>query len=187
MDGTPKEYKRLPGRGMRVEGNWFIAFSRSFCTLWLGEDHLLLLDRMGYTETYKRFYFKDIQAVMIRRTAKADVVNIALAVLALGFVGWALSVTNLAGRVTLWILGGVFALLALANFLRGPSCVAHIKTPVQIEQVPSWNRLRGARKGLDRIRPLLLEAQGAYFPDELKAELAARLQRESQSRPAQTT
>jgi hypothetical protein len=186
MAKTPKEYQRLSGRGMRVEGYRLAAFSRSFCTLWLGADHLLLVDRTSFTETYKRFYFKDIQAVMIRKTAKAAVWNCVLGILAVLFFLWAMGVENLPGRVALWIVGGFFAIFALVNLSLGPSCMTHIKTPVQTEQLPCWNRLRAARKGMDRIRPRLLEAQGAFFPEELKAELAARLQRVSQSPPAGT-
>ena len=184
MAKTPTEYQRLPGRGMRVEGFRLAAFSRSFCTLWLGEDHLLLVDRTSFTETYKRFYFRDIQAVIIRKTIKAAVWTGILVFLAFLFFIWALAVENMPGRVTLWIFFGFFAIFAFVNLIVGPTCVAHIKTPVQTEQLPSWTRLRTARKGMERIRPKILEAQGAYFPDELKAELSARLQRFSQSPPA---
>jgi hypothetical protein len=187
MAKTPKEYRRLPGRGMRVEGNRLIAVSRSFCSLWMGGDHLLLVDQTGYTETYKRFYFRDIQAVLIRKTAKGAVVSSVLGLLALLFVFWALAVVNLPGRVTLWIIGGLFAFFALINLWRGPTCVTQFKTPVQTEEVPSWNHLRAARKGLDRIRPRILEAQGAYVPEELKAELEDRLRRQSQAPPGETT
>jgi hypothetical protein len=186
MAKTPKEYQRLPGRGMRVEGNRLIAVTRSFCSLWLGADHLLLVDRTGYTESYKRFYFRDIQAVMIRKTAKGAAGSLVLGLLAILFVLWALAVVNLPGRVTLWIIGGCFAFFTLVNFWLGPTCVAQIKTPVQTEQLPSWNRLPAARKGLERIRPRILEAQGPYFPEELKAELETRLRRQSEAPPGQT-
>ncbi|HWI55617.1 MAG TPA: hypothetical protein VNZ22_00220, partial [Bacillota bacterium] len=39
-------------------------------SLWLGPDHLLCIETTGYTETYKRFYFRDIQAVLIRQTKR---------------------------------------------------------------------------------------------------------------------
>jgi len=187
MAKAPKEYRRLPGRGMRIDGNRLIAFSRSICSVWLGGDHLLLVDRMGYTETYKRLYFRDIQAVIIRKTAKAAIQNCVLGLLALLFFLWAMAVVNLPGRVTLWIIGGLLALFALVNLLLGPTCVTHIKTPVQTEQLPSLNRLRTARKAMNRIRPQLLEAQGAFNADELKAELEERLRRLSDGPSAATS
>jgi hypothetical protein len=183
MSKAPKEYQRLPGRGMRVEGNRLFAVSRSICSLWLGGDHLLLVDRTGYTETYKRFYFRDIQAVVIRKTNKAAVGNYVMGLLVLVFAAWALNVVNLPGRVTLWIIVGFFGFFILLNFWRGPTCVTHIKTAVQTEQLPPWNRLRTARKAMKRIRPWLLQAQGDVSAEELRVRLEDFLRRQTQ-RPA---
>jgi hypothetical protein len=171
MSKTPKEYERLSGRGMRYEGNRLLAFSRSFCRLWMGGDHLLLVDRTGYTETYKRFYYRDIQAVIIRKTNSAAMWSWIMGPFALIFALWALSISNLPGRVTLWILAGCFGIPTVVNMSRGPSCMTHIKTAVQIEQVPPWNRLRTARKGMAKVRPRLLQAQGEVSADELRVRL----------------
>jgi hypothetical protein len=179
MSKAPKEYKRLPGRGMRVEGNRVFAISRSVCSLWLGADHLLLVDRIGYTETYKRFYFRDIQAVIIRKTKKAVVGNYVMTILALLFALWALAVDNLPGRVTLWIICGLFVFFTLLNLWRGATCVTHIKTAVQTEQLPPWSRLSTAQKGMKRIRPNLLQAQGEVTGEELRAQLEALVRRQT--------
>lgn len=180
MSKAPKEYQRLPGRGMRLDGNRLFAVSRSICSLWLGGDHLLLVDRTGYTETYKRFYFRDIQAVIIRKTKKAAVGNYLMGSLALLFALWAFNVENIPGRVTLWIIFGFFAFFTLVNLWRGPTCVTHIKTAVQTEQLPPWSRLRTARKGMKRIRPQLLQAQGEVSAEELRERLEDLLRREAQ-------
>ena len=37
----------------------------SFSCFWPGKDHLLCVDTSGYTETYQRFYFRDIQTVIL--------------------------------------------------------------------------------------------------------------------------
>jgi hypothetical protein len=187
MSKAPKEYQRLPGRGLRVEGNRVIALSRSLCRLWMGGDHLLLVDRTYYTESYKRFYYRDIQAVIIRKTRNATVGNYVMCLLMLLFAAWALSVVNLPGRVTLWIVAICFGLFTLINLLRGPSCVTQIKTAVQTEQLPPWNRLRTARKGMTMIRPRLLQAQGNVSTEELKAQLEDRLRRQVQGTSTDAT
>ena len=56
-----KEYKRIGGRGSRRRQ----FFTRN--TLWLGADHLLQGEHTGYTEEYKRFYFRDIQGITVKR------------------------------------------------------------------------------------------------------------------------
>jgi hypothetical protein len=175
MAKTPKEYIRLPGRGRRKGGFKMFVAARQIYSLWLGSDHLLLVERNGYSETYKRFYFADIQAFIMRKTASAKITTSVTAVLALLFSLWGLGVTNLPGRVTLWIMGGCFALFSLINLLQGPSCVMHIQTAVQREQIPSWGRVRVARKGLARIRQHLHDAQGVVSAEDLKTQWMAGL------------
>jgi hypothetical protein len=55
MAGREREYARLPGRGMR-RGSALQVIA-TFSRLWLGKDHLLLVDSNGFVETYKRFSF----------------------------------------------------------------------------------------------------------------------------------
>src|SRR5947208_5263032 len=72
-----KEYKRLTRARVRSS---FAVISAARSSLWLGADHLLCVDSTGYTETYKRFYFRDIQAITICRTARRKVWNWSLGV-----------------------------------------------------------------------------------------------------------
>ena len=171
MAKAAKEYTRLPGRGLRSGGFRLFSGSRAVCTLWMGRDHLLLVDRTGYTESYKRFYFADIQAIVVRRTSSASATTAVTGSLALGIFAWAFSISNIPGRVTLCIIGGLLALFALHGLWRGPSCVTHIQTAVQTDQLAAWNRIRAARKGLATLRPKLQEAQGVVAPEELRLQM----------------
>src|SRR5438270_7546384 len=75
MAKQEKEYRRLPGRGYRRQGSW-IAATRTISTLWMSKDHLLCIDSMGgYSEDYKRFYYRDIQAIIVRKTKKHRIWN----------------------------------------------------------------------------------------------------------------
>lgn len=187
MPPTPKEYQRLPGRGTQMEGNRWFAASRSLCTVWMAQDHLLLILRTGYTENYKRFYFRDIQAVIIRKTVTALVGNVVLGILALGLILLAVAVSDAIGRAVLALIGAFFAFLLLLSLWRGSTCVTHIKTAVQTEQLAAWNRMRAARKGMALIRPRLLEAQGELPQEELKARLEEQILRQTQSSAPQTS
>ena len=68
------EYRRLPGGGFSFAGMRY--------RLWLGGDHLLCVSGPGYTEEYRRFYYRDIQAIITRRTARGEVLSIVFASLA---------------------------------------------------------------------------------------------------------
>jgi hypothetical protein len=159
MSGRPKPYRRLC-RGYDVLAR---------CSLWLGKDHLLSVSNYGYSEVYKRFYFSDIQAIAVCKTARAAVIT-ALCVAAT-LVVFALNVGFL-GRDGL--LPGVIlsapSLLALAiNLALGPSCAAQIHTAAHWERLPAMRRLRRARNCLGRIRPLIEEAQGPLSEQMLES------------------
>jgi hypothetical protein len=55
---TEIRYRRLPGRIM--------GFVR--CpSAWIADDHILLVGGSRFSETYQRVYFRDLQALLIRR------------------------------------------------------------------------------------------------------------------------
>ncbi len=167
---TPeKEYQRLPGRGVRRQGSW-IAAIRTICTLWEGRDHLLCIDSMGgYAEDYKRFYYRDIQAIITRKTDGFAFGNVTFGILAtaLALIAW--RVGDPAWRIFWFSLAGLCFVLLGVNWLRGPTCICHLRTAVQTEQLPSLRRLRIARKVIERLRPLIEQAQGTLSPDQLLA------------------
>src|SRR5213082_404842 len=78
-----KEYQRLTRARPRSR---FAVVSSGNSSLWLGKDHLLCIDTSGYTENYKRFYFRDIQALLIRKTGRRKWWGLVFAVLAVAFL-----------------------------------------------------------------------------------------------------
>jgi hypothetical protein len=169
MAAKQKEYVRLPGRGYRRQGVVSVTARRS--RLWLGADHLLLLETQWYTEEYKRFYFRDIQAITIRKTDNGKYINL---------VWMSLAIPTLAGVIfssggwqVFWIIvTAIFGGFLLLNALYGPTSVCHLRTAVQTEELPSLKRLRRARKVLARLRPLIAEAQGQFSPGEIAGRMA---------------
>lgn len=166
MDGTAEtRYRRLPGRGPRRGG--FITFSFSRCSLYLGDDHILGVDSNGFSEDYKRFYFSDIQAIITRRTRRGANWSIALALMiACSFMG-VLFLEIESVRILSWILSGTFLAFLLVNIFRGPTCICHIMTAVQEDQLPSLNRLRVARNVIETLRPAIKRVQGTLNLEEV--------------------
>jgi hypothetical protein len=148
------------------------------CRLWMGRDHLLSVSYQWYAETYKRFYYRDIRAITLCKTAAGRAINLAAA----GLLA-ALALLAAAGQqwwgwgVTGWTVNGFvsipFALILLANTLLGPTCVARLQTAVHDETLPSLGRLWTARRALRKLRPRIEEAQGALSPAEIQANAAA--------------
>jgi len=172
------QYKRLT---RERTSQLFGVASLARTSLWLGTDHLLLIEANGYTESYKRFYFRDIQAILIRTTPTRQVWNWVLGSI-LAFI----SLCCLAGGLVTsvrdqeWVSGPVIVFLAsllllglplLINNLLGTTCACQIRTAVQTERLPSIVRLAQANKILNRIRPLIEAAQGQLSGEEVAARL----------------
>lgn len=158
-----RPYRRLPGRQRRLSGS---------ITLWTASDHLLLVNTGLGQETYRRFHFRDIQTIIVRRTND--------------YLGWAgvhlmamLLLGGMAGgqlfgwrRPWLVLLGGAGAFL-LVHLARGPTCAVHLTTSLGTQALSPLLRLRQARRTLERIRPLIDEAQGRMPAEEVLAQAAA--------------
>lgn len=170
-DAAPVQYARLPGSGVSRKGGSFVTVARLSCRLWLGDDHLLQVESVGgYTESYKRFYFRDIQAIYLHKTAAWFVANLALGLCTGFFLLWALLVKNPGGVIALAIFTGAFGFFLLLNVFRGPTCSCHLKTAVHLEELPSLRRRRNAEKVLARLQPLIEAAQGKVVAEMLASQ-----------------
>jgi hypothetical protein len=171
-----KEYRRLTRARSRRKGPLTFVISVQRSSLWLGRDHLLNVDSSYFAEKYRRFYFRDIQAITIRKTGRRRIWNLVLALLLLFSFGLAardLS-TALSDGFASPVLAVWFSILAmalLANNLLGPSCTVYLRTAVQTEELPSLNRIRRTRKVLDRIRPLIVAVQGQLAVEDVSARM----------------
>ena len=171
------QYRRLTWPHRRKSG--FVAATYIRSSLWLGNDHLLAIDSNGYSESYKRFYFQDIQAVSLRLTPRRQIWNWVLGVptaICLGGWGYDLLLGNNIGLAG--IIAGVactllFAIPLLLNNLFGPTCACTLRTAVQTEELPSLCRLPKTRRILNLLRPLIAQAQGQLAPEEIPARLQA--------------
>lgn len=150
-----RPYKRLPGQGRQLLSN---------TTLWESEDHLLAVNSHSVSESYRRFYFRDIQAIVICQTKAALITNIMLGVIMLAF-GVPAMMTDIPGlRMFLGIIAGSFLVLLVINMLRGPSCKCNLRTAVQTQDLPSLNRVYTARKVLAKV-----QAKVAVYQEEVPA------------------
>lgn len=154
----PSDYKRLPGTG-----HAFIGFGRS--TLWLGEDHILLIQRRGYIEDYKRFYFSDICTIVIQKTGLYLALNAVVGLLFSGFlflhflgvIRWHWDRPE---HIALAIPSASLLLILLVNAMKGPTCLTKLGTAVHAVTIPSMNRLRSSLRIVATLRKKIEETQG---------------------------
>ena len=156
MADEPVHYVKLRGAGASLVER---------VSLYLGPDHLLQVSSTGYSESYLRFYFRDIQAITVRRTVRGAVLSIVYSVLAMLFL--ALAVDS-RGNQAIWIfVTGVFIVLFILNFLAGATCACEIQTAVQKRRLGAVTRLPRARRFIERMRGLIQPEQGALPREEI--------------------
>lgn len=167
------QYKRLT----RERGSsQLVVFAVTRSSLWLGDDHLLLVECTGYSESYKRFFFRDIQAFTIQKNKRRMAWNWVwgallflslLIVCAASYDNWRAMGTLVAGSIVLVIFG----IPLLLNNLFGSTCSCEIRTAVQTENLPSLCRVPKTQRIMNRIRPLIIAAQGQLTGDEIASRM----------------
>ena len=160
-----KEYIKLPGKGSKR--GITSLFVRNSALLYQAKDHLLCVYNSVFAEDYKRFYFKDIQAITICKTNKGIVQNIALGLFAILFLFTAASFQGVV-MVIYAVITSIFLLFLIINWFRGPTCISNLYTAVSIEELPSLNRLKTAEKVLNKLRLSIETAQGKLLTEDIR-------------------
>lgn len=145
---TPVSYRRLPGLAVA-------PFQRR--SLWLGPDHVLSVRTLPFSEHYRRYYFQDIQAIVLTESGSsvayylyASAVFLVLMFLLLGYT-WHPVWATLCG-----LMGAILFTLGM----QVPNCACYLQTATSLERLPSLGRLRAARKTLAILKPAIEAAQG---------------------------
>ena len=150
MTSTPKIYRKLAGRKPGFIDNF---------SLWMGPDHLLSVRNKRFFEEYRRFYFTDIQAILLQKSPRAFLRQaiLLLPVLALA----ALQIWGHAKWYWFSIPAAGVLAIVIPWLVRGASSVCHLQTAVSVEPLPSLRHWRSAQRAVAEIRAAVERVQGA--------------------------
>lgn len=152
-----EQMRRLPGRSIRHFG---LGFQRH--QLWLTETHVLYREIFGYREDVKRFYYRDIQAIVSTPTSSWKTCSWIAGSL-LVFLAICGGVSAYLGAMMpfalAWVLATVSLVILLGNFVLGPSCSTTLYTAAAEAPLYSLGRKRSAEKAIARISAMAQEAQ----------------------------
>ncbi len=145
-------YRKLPGR---LRG---IGYGSS---VWMAPDHLLLVSSRMFREEYKRFYLRDIQAIVMAQRPRFPISTRSLAIAFAWLFPWVFWILLPAGFGFVWwavaaVLTGSW--LVFSFFF---SCTCRLYTAVSNDPLPSLYRTWTARKFLDEVKPWIDDAQGS--------------------------
>jgi hypothetical protein len=139
------EFVRLPAR------RWGVLRRAS---IWDAGDYLLSVSGTSFTERYRRFYYRDIQAIVVQKGPRLGSIGAMLltflCTVALFRWYWQIPL--------LWL-----AWLVYANVWR--SCRVFVYTAVSSEELPAIYRRRSAARVLPKILNKIAEAQGDFSAD----------------------
>jgi hypothetical protein len=153
-------YRKLPGRLRGVVRG---------ASVWLGPDHLLAVRSTRFREEYKRFYLRDVQAIVVANTPRFHVSSRAILLAVLWLIAY-LSMERLFSWAdpVFWSIAAVAA-VAWIYISAAASCRCRIHTAVSREELPSIYRRRTARKFLAKVEPAIAETQGVLEGDWAQA------------------
>ena len=137
-----------------------------YSRLWLAEDHVLLVTSSGYKEEYRRFFFADIQALIVRITRWGKGLNwtFGASALVFGMLGFTAAAE---GALFLWIVAAACAMAVGINTALGPTCSVYIQTAIARHPLEPLRRFSQAKKVIARVSPLIQSAQGTLSPEQL--------------------
>jgi len=153
--GRGASYRRLPGRARRL-------FDVS--TLWYTDDHLLLVIRQAFSESYRRYYFRDIQSIAMHRDGRGSVwwALLGLASILVVIPAVASFIAGAPGRWWWGSAGGVVLIGLGIHWWRGATCCCRMRTILQEAEIAPLRRMRWVRSALAIIEPLLEASQGSF-------------------------
>ncbi len=144
-------YRRLPGyrRGL-FRG----------ASVWLGADHLLAVQSMRFREEYKRYYLRDVQAIVVADAPRFHISTRSMVIGALWLAAWfALRDFSTWAPALLWTLAAALA-GAWLYVSAACSCTCRVYTAVSRDELRSVYRTWTARRFLREVEPRIAQAQG---------------------------
>ena len=128
--------------------------------LYLGTDHILLIEQLILVERYKRFYFRDIQVITATQSSRWIVFGTAWGSLTL-LAALFFLLHNPLGMAAGTFLTALFGFAFIHNMIQGPTCIVRFRTAVQTHRIAPLERIRDFRKGMEILEPMIRSAQTA--------------------------
>lgn len=161
MTGVRERYRKLPGhrRGL-MRG----------ASVWIAGDHLLSVKSYRVREEYKRFQFRDVQAIVI---AQCPRYHLSTRSMLIAFVWlWAFSIGIGLLPPAFSIAMGAIAvglIIAWLYISSAQSCRCRILTAVSSDELPSVYRTWTARRFLAQVEPQIAAVQGTLVGNWFEA------------------
>jgi hypothetical protein len=162
MPSAEEKYRRLPGRRRGVLNG---------SSLWMGSDHILLVRTAWFREEYKRFYLRDIQAIVVARCPRFYFsVPMLIGALLWLLAGLRIALFGPGGFWPRWSDGAFAMAVVWLSISLASSCRCRLYTAVSKDELPSLYRTWTARRFLSQVTPRIEQVQGVLDAARVAAE-----------------
>ena len=120
-------YTKLSGKQRDLSG---------YKQLWLGEDHILLVQSSRFTEQYRKFALSDIQAIVVTSQPTAVSLRAMMAILMAMLLGGALLTDSNGLKIALALFAAIPFVILVSDMARGPRVACRLCTEVSAELLP---------------------------------------------------
>ncbi|MFT5121599.1 MAG: hypothetical protein ACI9TH_002978 [Kiritimatiellia bacterium] len=160
MPEEKTHYTRIPGKSSVLISTF---------TLHRAEDHLLYVEQPWFYQKYTRFYFRDIQSIVISESTAYVGLNIFLGgALTLAIVLTLLLFSTFPPASYFFaVMAITFLVLFVINLIKGPTCKFAIQTRVNRTRINSLSRKKTAHRALRIIEEQIRAYQDVRTQTEL--------------------
>ena len=140
-------------------------------------DHLLYVESYIFSESYYRFYYKDIQRITIFKTRYMIIPMILALLFSLSVLPLVIFLEFSLPSSVLWLFMLIPFIWLVFNYPSGRMDIQTLSTRKQIS-ASSYKRLKVLR---DRIAERITQEQGDFDPDDLRGKYIQKCLQENQS------
>jgi hypothetical protein len=134
-----------------------VAGLSSYSSLWLGTDHLMIVQSTGYQESYARLQLIDIKGIFLTGTKRRVWWTCTWGIITgLSLIALISTVRGEQSPPYFSLLFSVLGGIGLIwNHVIGAGCRAHVVTGVQTAELPALVRIKKTRQVIARLQPLI--------------------------------
>lgn len=153
MTQARQRYRKLPGHRRGILRG---------ASVWMAGDHLLSVRSYRVREEYKRFQFRDVQAIVVAQCPRFHISTRSLFIAFIWLWAYGVGARLLPEwyNTAMWLMAAALV-CAWLYISFAQSCRCRILTAVSSDELPSVYRTWTARRFLDQVEPDIAAVQGS--------------------------
>jgi hypothetical protein len=118
--------------------------------LYYADTHFLLIENIGFTESYSRIYYKEIRYMVTAPTYRQEIIGAIYGLILLACLGAFLALLKFSFAILVpGVIAIPFLILFIINLVQGAGCACYLATGIQTVRIPMPNRYKDIPRLID--------------------------------------